>query len=270
MMASVPLNIDTGQQSVSQNQFDLPFPQEARKRIYFHLLLAENAKTPDPTGGPLSYSFRLETLRVNKAVYAEAKQVLFTVNKFVIVSYKATGMGTLLKQAFVPTICEATKKIARLEQLRQHVLRVHYAKPNSRIWAVTRSRAAAVQKSMLIEASKLDVFCRMLRIIAAGLGGPCFNIVSARYQDQPTLLEYLRDGPADQVILKMQCLDTVYLTLSIDLQKQLLEPFRRVVSVGHEVKLLGRVDARLAEDVIFQMRLKATWGLAVGSWLGST
>ena len=63
-MASEPMDIDTGQRHASQSMLNLPFPQEVRKRIYFHLLLAENAKVPARSGGRSSYSFKLDILRV--------------------------------------------------------------------------------------------------------------------------------------------------------------------------------------------------------------
>ncbi|KAM0713199.1 hypothetical protein Q7P35_000651 [Cladosporium inversicolor] len=98
------------------------FPREVCNNIYSYLLLGCNVKKErdselwNAKGWAYHYCFEVNILRANKAIYAEARKVLYGANTFVVLSTKEHEICYRFKFHAIPVVSEDSSAVDRFSE----------------------------------------------------------------------------------------------------------------------------------------------------------
>ncbi|KAI4187195.1 MAG: hypothetical protein L6R41_002963 [Letrouitia leprolyta] len=210
-------------------------PTEIQRQIYFHLLNADCVRRPPDRCSVSSYDFHMPLLRVNRRIHHIAHEVLYHDNRFILVTsdWKVICLAMLLYK--VASVHVKRNLMAGFEQ---HVMRVHvaFAREN---FKKTRIDPSFLDIYLMLR-NELPHLVRLLHMIDLSCGGILcpFRVT----------LQIQRSGLH---------------TSDLDVQKKLLEPFRRLTSPDMNVNILGCVDAAYAQGLADDMMHPIRWARAV-------
>ncbi|KAL8907166.1 MAG: hypothetical protein Q9207_001588 [Kuettlingeria erythrocarpa] len=208
-------------------------PVEIQRNIYASLLKADCVRQPPDQHLVRHYRFHTDIMSVNKRVHEIAHSVLYKENSFIVVSCNWEEFLTSMTNHEVAIVSSDRNHVARFKN---HAMRLHIVFPwDYGFGEHVNTAKSGVLESFVIVQEELPKFVRLLLILSlvnSGGMSPCkitFRI------EQPSA------GAPDQRV-----------------QESLLEPFRRLTSLCHSVKILGPVDKAYAlglqEDMIFPIR----------------
>ncbi|KAI4205612.1 MAG: hypothetical protein LQ346_001396 [Caloplaca aetnensis] len=217
-------------------------PVEIQRNIYASLLKADCVRQPPDQYLVRHYRFHTDIMSVNKRIHYIARSVLYKENSFIVVSCNWETFFTTMTNHEVAVVSSDRNHVARF---RNHAMRLHIVFP----WAYIcgehgNKEKSGVLESFVIVQEELSKFVRLLLILSlVNTGGMSPCKLTFRIEEPST-------GALDQHV-----------------QKSLMEPFRRLTSLCHSVKILGPVDKAYAlglqEDMIFPIRWTraVTWQL---------
>lgn len=248
----------------SENGSERVFPREIRNKIY-RLLLTGDSVQVHPRGNPQEirvhrYRFRVNILRANKAINAEAKEILFKENDFIIVSAKEQYFETNMEAFAVPIV---TKNKAHLTSFTEHVLEFRFTNEHEtgasrRCYCKECLRPAKETKHLLL-ARDLDVFVRFCRTMNHLYDSGNFAIVDSP-RDQP-FRSFRQGGKSATTAITVR--KTEHTVPSPAFVANVAEKLQKVIG-ARKVKISGAIDASLALDTQRAMMPKVVFGYAMG------
>lgn len=243
------------------------FPDNVRATIYRYLLHSTHTKVDidnqDDSDDVLSahtYKFHTNILRASRAVYAEAKQVLYQENTFIVVSYEEACFEQNITKAYaVPLVSTITWAIGRMAD---HPLTIHFERkpvsPTDTQFCKCCRVPQALKRCLIIEAD-LDKFVRFCRISNHLTLGNDFLLIDSSRDEKVHYFQPEKDHLPATTSFHFHA--TLVGLPSLDKQRSLLEPFHKVV--GSRKVVITGADAALAEDVRTSMMPKVVWGYSM-------
>lgn len=248
----------------SENGSERVFPREIRNKIY-RLLLTGDSVQVHPRGNPQEirvhrYRFRVNILRANKAINAEAKEILFKENDFIIVSAKEQCFETNMEAFAVPVV---TRNIAHLRNFTEHVLEFRFTNEHEtgasrRCYCRDCLRPVKESKHLLL-GRDLDAFVRFCRTVNHLQNGGNFAIVDSP-RDQPFRFYRQNKKSATNVITFRE---TPHTAPSSAFVASVADKLRKFTG-AREVEITGAINASLALDTQRAMMPKVVFGYAMG------
>lgn len=247
-------------------------PPEIRDKIFRYLLVGVHVKTQwEPQlwktkGYADYYRFEVNVLRVNRAFYAAAKNILYRENTFIVLSTREPGLMRCFDDYAVPVV---SQNMAAVNRFSAHSLFLRFEGPlrahprdedeECDCRKCRASRKIREERTLLLS-DDLPAFIRICRVRNHMDPDPTFAIVDCP-RNGAFSYQRLREN-------RQQSSASIRFTGKFDsttaeFVEQTLALFRKVVGDRH-VEIVAPSHPILAADCQKAMMPKVVWGYAIG------